>query len=349
MKLHKYQKYLILTVVITIAIIGFYSIQNIFSKKFEPNTIVYSVLFTILVSVSIILVNFPIFDKIKSRYPLNKDLLKSISLGFIITSITASIIITFWVFIFYYTVQGYCENEEIAKYGLNYVIYNNIVTAIIVNLFVGGFVVIRYSTQEWKKAVIEAEKFKRISIESQYATLVNQINPHFLFNSLNALVSLIPQSPDKAVEFVNKFSKIYRYVLDSKDKIVCELKDEIDFMDSYFFLQKIRFGENLIIEKRIDSKLLIQYIPPLSIQLLIENAIKHNEISKTNPLKISIYSSGQYLIVENNLQPIAIKNDSTGIGLKNLTDRYEHLSALIPEFYVLNNHYIAKIPIIADE
>jgi LytS/YehU family sensor histidine kinase len=246
-------------------------------------------------------------------------------------------------------VQGYCENEEIAKYGLNYVIYNNIVTAIIVNLFVGGFVVIRYSTQEWKKAVIEAEKFKRISIESQYATLVNQINPHFLFNSLNALVSLIPQSPDKAVEFVNKFSKIYRYVLDSKDKIVCELKDEIDFMDSYFFLQKIRFGENLIIEKRIDSKLLIQYIPPLSIQLLIENAIKHNEISKTNPLKISIYSSGQYLIVENNLQPIAIKNDSTGIGLKNLTDRYEHLSTLIPEFYVLNNHYIAKIPIIADE
>jgi len=166
---------------------------------------------------------------------------------------------------------------------------------------------------------------------------------------LNALVSLIPQSPEKAVEFVNKFSKIYRYVLDVKDKIVCEIKDELDFADSYCFLQKIRFGESLMIDKHIDSNYLNHFLPPLSLQLLVENAIKHNEISKTNPLEIKIYTQNDFVFVENTLKPKAVKNESTGIGIKNLTDRYAHLSDKIPEFYIKNNIYIAKIPIITEE
>ena len=112
-----------------------------------------------------------------------------------------------------------------------------------------------------RKAVLEAAEYKKKSVESQYAVLVSQINPHFLFNSLNALASLIPQSPEKAVDFVNRFSKIYRYVLDVKDKVVCELKEEMDFIDSYCFLQKIRYGDNLKLEKKIDASSLNKFIP----------------------------------------------------------------------------------------
>ena len=349
MKLLKYQKYIILTFIITATIIGFFSLQNHFAEKCSHVDLFYNILFTILVSTSIILVNFPIFERIKNKFPLNKGMVKSITIGFVITSITAAIIISTWLLIFYLTVNKFYVNEDVLKYGLNYVIFNNIVTAIIVNIFVGAFVIIRYSTLEWKKALIEAEEFKRKSIESQYATLVNQINPHFLFNSLNALVSLIPQSPEKAVDFVNKFSKIYRYVLDVKDKIVCEVKDEIDFMDSYIFLQKIRFGENLIVEKKIESEYLNMFLPPLSLQLLVENAIKHNEISKTNPLQIRIYTNMQFVYVENTVKPISVKHDSTGIGLKNLKDRYMHLSDKKPDFYIQNDLYIAKIPIIFED
>jgi two-component system, LytTR family, sensor kinase len=349
MKLLKYQKYLILTLAITIVIIGFYSILGQFGDRSKNVGLFYNIVFTLLVSINIILVNFPIFEKIKTNYPLNKGFLKSVIIGFVITSITASIIISIWVFIFYYTVTDYCINADVEKYGLEYVIFTNIVTAIIVNVFIGAFTLIRYSTIEWKKALIEAEEFKRRSIETQYTTLLEQINPHFLFNSLNALASLIPQSPEKAVEFVNKFSKIYRYVLDVKDKLVCEVKDELDFADSYCFLQKIRFGENLIIEKNIDSEYLNLFLPPLSLQLLVENAIKHNEISKLNPLKINIHTQNGFVIVENTIRLKSVGNEISGIGLKNLTERYLHLCDKKPAFYIENNVYIAKIPFIIEE
>ncbi|MFN8256131.1 MAG: histidine kinase [Bacteroidales bacterium] len=349
MKLHKYQNYLILSIAIAITVLAFFSIQNILGNKNYSTDVIVEFLFSLLVSINIVLVNFPLFDKIKSGFPFNRKIIPSILIGFLITSITAAAIITVWVFIFYFTINPFCQNEDIERYGIAYVVYNNIITAVVINTFVGAFVVIRHSTREWKKAAVEAEKFKRQSIESQYTTLVNQINPHFLFNSLNALASLIPQSPEKAVEFVNKFSKIYRYVLDARDKIVCEIKDELDFADSYCFLQKIRFGDNLIIEKQISSDCLNKFLPPLSIQLLIENAIKHNEISRANPLKIKIYNTNDFLFVENNLSPKDVKSESTGIGLNNLIERYKHLCNSEPTFNIENEIYIAKLPVITEE
>jgi sensor histidine kinase YesM len=349
MKLQNYKKYLLLTLVITIVIVGFYSIQHSFAKILSYKTLITSILFTILVTISIILVNFPIFYSIKIYQSPKKGIIKNILAGFIITSATAAIIISIWVMIFYALVDQYYENEDVKRYGLNYVLFNNIITAIIVNFFVGAFTVIIHLASEWKKTLIETEEQKRVIIESQYAALLSQINPHFLFNSLNALVSLIPESPEKAVEFVNRFSKIYRYVLDSKDKIVCELKDELDFADAYCFLQKIRFGDNLIIEKKIDYQYLGLFLPPLSLQSLIENAIKHNEISKISPLQINIYIRDGFINVENKLTPKVGKSGSTGIGLKNLSDRYLHLCKEKPDFYIENNFYIARLPLIKEE
>ena len=126
-----------------------------------------------------------------------------------------------------------------------------------------------YLFKKWKNSLVLAANLEKANIQSQFEALKSQINPHFLFNSLSVLSSIIPTDPEKAVDFVNKFSKIYRYVLDVKDEIVIELKDELDFVMSYIFLQKIRFGENLKIVANIDAKVLNNFVLPLLLQLLI--------------------------------------------------------------------------------
>jgi LytS/YehU family sensor histidine kinase len=166
---------------------------------------------------------------------------------------------------------------------------------------------------------------------------------------MNTVYSLIDTYPDKAKEFISMFSKTYRHVLDVKEKIVVSLKEEIEFLNSYIFLQKIRHEGNLEISINIDAQKLNNYIPPLSLQMLVENAIKHNIVSGKMPLKIHIYINEEYLYVKNNLQLKTDIPESTKIGLNNLTKRYKHISERIPDFYIRDNEYIARIPIINEE
>ena len=204
----------------------------------------------------------------------------------------------------------------------------------------------RESFLEKKKLLLEKEQLEKENIISQYETLKNQINPHFLFNSLNVLSSLIHEDINKAEEFIDDFASVYRYVLDVSTKQVVPLKREMDFIHSYFFLQKIRFGENLKITinmKQDISKLLIL---PLSLELLVENAIKHNAVSKEKPLNVIIEMTDEYIVVRNNLQ---IRNEpiiSTGIGLKNIKERYFLYNKSQPIFLQTNSEFIAKIPLI---
>jgi sensor histidine kinase YesM len=242
MNLKRHQTIFVSVLLITIGVVGFFTIEDLISPEGHDMSIFWSMTFTSLVSISIILVNFPIFDKVKLQFPIRIDIFKRLTIAFLISSFTAAIIITIWVLLFNAIFNEYGEAHGVEEFGLAAVIFDNIVIAVIVNFTVGAIMILRYSIIGWKNSIIEAEQYKRQSIESQYSALVNQINPHFLFNSMNALASLIPQSPEKAVEFVNRFSKIYRYVLDVKDKIVCKIKDELDFLDSYCYLQKIRFG-----------------------------------------------------------------------------------------------------------
>jgi len=202
---------------------------------------------------------------------------------------------------------------------------------------------------KWKKTLILSTLLEKENIQSQFETLKNQVNPHFLFNSLNALSSIITENPEKAVEFVNKFSSIYRYVLDVKDLTSVELKEELDFVKSYIYLQKIRYGENLHVILNIDKQKLNSRIMPLSLQVLVENAIKHNEISDVYPLRIEITNIDDYLIVKNNLQKISYNLDSPKIGLKNLTERYKLVSNSKPYFHQTGNEFIAGIPLLTDE
>lgn len=175
----------------------------------------------------------------------------------------------------------------------------------------------------WKQAAIDIERMKTEQVASQYESLKNQVNPHFLFNSLNALSSLVYDDQKAAVLFIRKLSEVYRYVLDKKDQEVVPVKDEMAFVQSYIFLQKIRFGDNL--ELTIEGEEIAGFVPPLAIQVLVENAIKHNVVSTAKPLEIKIIYKRADVVVSNIINLKKTK-DSTGTGLENLKARYAYLS-----------------------
>ena len=135
---------------------------------------------------------------------------------------------------------------------------------------------------------LENEELKREALQSQFESLKNQLSPHFLFNSLTALKILINEAPDTAQNYVNSLSKALRYTLQSNEKQLVTLKEEMDFMESYLFLIRMRFDTNLLVNTSINAKYLSHRLPPLTIQTLVENAIKHNEISRRSPLRIDI-------------------------------------------------------------
>jgi len=179
---------------------------------------------------------------------------------------------------------------------------------------------------EWRKSAIEAEQLRSEKFASQYQSLKDQLNPHFLFNSLNALSNLVYEDADKSAAFIQKLSKIYRYVLDVQQEELVELDRELDFAQNYLELQKIRFEENLTFTIAVPNCKGC-FLPPLSLQLLLENAIKHNEASQDNPLFISILQKGEELWVTNTFQPKTSQNEpSTGVGLENIMSRYKLLS-----------------------
>jgi sensor histidine kinase YesM len=177
---------------------------------------------------------------------------------------------------------------------------------------------------QWRKAELEKEVIKREHIASQFESLKSQVNPHFLFNSLNALTALVHKDQDLAVQFIQQLSKVYRYVLDTQKKETVSLKTEIEVLEAYIFLLKIRFGANLNTNLNVPKSEKL-FIAPLVLQMLVENAIKHNIVSKSKPLTIDIFIENKNIIIMNKLQ---IKNNAaepSGIGLANIKARYQYL------------------------
>ncbi len=192
-------------------------------------------------------------------------------------------------------------------------------------------------------------KLEKETIRSQFETLKNQVNPHFLFNSLNVLSSLISQEPLMAEKFTEQLSKVYRYVLENKDNDTVPLSTEIDFINSYTFLLEIRFKDKVRTKINIEEKYFHSLIPTLALQLLIENAIKHNTFSKKQPLTIDIFIDCKGLLcVENNYQFRQTTGNLpfTGIGLQNILNRYSILSDKIPFFGIENDKFTAKLPLL---
>lgn len=237
------------------------------------------------------------------------------------------------------------------KTWADFLAYDNFRLLLLVGLCFSLFINAIYEgllvQEQLTASVIEAEQYKKASLEAQYQNLKTQVNPHFLFNSFNTLMTLIEESPDKASNFLQELSDVYRYVLTAQKKDWVTLEKELEFIDSFVYLLKMRFEENLNIDIKIEPSELRTGIPPLTLQMLVENAIKHNEITATAPLSIRIYTKGEELIVENNKQIRKTVINSTKIGLRNIQNRYQFLSS---KRVIVQNEpktFTVRLPLIA--
>jgi sensor histidine kinase YesM len=194
---------------------------------------------------------------------------------------------------------------------------------------------------------LENEKLRREALQSQFESLKNQLSPHFLFNSLTALKTLIREAPETAQNYVNSLSRALRYTLQSNEKQLVTLREEMDFMDSYLYLIKLRFDTNLSINIGISEELSSFMLPPLTVQTLVENAIKHNEISKENPLVIHIETTvTERLSVWNEIQEKITEEEGTGIGLANLSMQFQLLSGGDIVISNQENRFRVEVPLI---
>ncbi len=208
---------------------------------------------------------------------------------------------------------------------------------------------IKERTRELTEANTRLLELQKTNLQSQFEVLKQQVNPHFLFNSLNVLASLIKVDPDLAESFTEKLSKVYRYVLENKEKDMVSLSTEIDFINSYIFLLNIRFKGKIFVKINLEDIKPEMMILPMALQILVENAIKHNTFSRTEPLHIDIsVDSDNFLVVTNNLRLRESYVQSTGIGLTNIQNRYKLITDKEPFFEKADKRFIARIPLIME-
>jgi two-component system LytT family sensor kinase len=199
--------------------------------------------------------------------------------------------------------------------------------ALLFSYLVAGFYETRYFIYEWSKSVSEAEDLKKLNLQIQVDSLKNQINPHFLFNSLNTLSSLVNTDRAKAEKFIDEMSNIYRYVLQNNEKDFITLEDELKFIHSFVDLLRTRYEHAIEVDFSVDDICLSYLLPPLTLQLLVENAVKHNVVSISKPLKIRIFTDeSRQLVIENNSQPKTTSVRSNKLGLTNIFTKYRLLN-----------------------
>ncbi len=223
-------------------------------------------------------------------------------------------------------------------------IMNGIWSAML-SMIIGLMVTASVSLRHLKQTTEENEQIKQQMIQSQYETLKNQVNPHFLFNSLNTLMTMIPTQPDTAVRFVEEMSKVFRYALQHSSDNTVDLETELKVVRSYLFLNEQRFDGKLITDIRIGNAAMQRKVITQSLLMLVENAIKHNELSHEHPLSVHISEDGTYLVVANTLQRKALVEHSTRIGLDNIRKRYA-LATSIPVVIDEGKEFVVKIPLL---
>ena len=216
-----------------------------------------------------------------------------------------------------------------------------------INLFMHILNGIFVFMKEYKTKQLEAEELKRINTQAQLQLIKNQVNPHFLFNNLNVLSGMVMKDNPDANKFIEEFAKVYRYILNSQDKELVPLAMELEFIKPYIFLLEKRFPESISINLDIEQKYLPQYIVPASLQMLVENATKHNVLSKAKPLEITIaVNKNGDLFVKNNLQVKPQVEDSMQVGLKNIQQRYAIITGKNIDIIKDSNSFTVTLPLI---
>jgi two-component system, LytTR family, sensor kinase len=216
---------------------------------------------------------------------------------------------------------------------------------VLINLIVYMFLHLLFQNYQTQQIAVELERTQAVNLGAQYELLKQQVNPHFLFNSLNTLKSMVDIQDPQSSDFILKLSDFYRFTLESRKMDLISLREELQILDSYVYLLKARFEDGFVMLNEIDPKQYDSAIPPFTLQLLIENCIKHNVVSLDKPLKIKLYTEGDFLVIENQIQ---LKRGalSTGVGLDNINQRFMHLIHREIEIDKTETIFKVKIPMI---
>ena len=265
--------------------------------------------------------NMAFFDYMERRQWKNGDTIKRIVSGIIGATIITLVGLFLLRLLTAMVMNGATFDEFISSetwQGYNFGLW---ITLLIISVFH-----VIYFYNSYQKNKIKEQKVIAGTASAKFDALKNQLDPHFLFNSLNVLTSLIEENPKNAQKFTTSLSKVYRYVLEQKNKDLITVDEELNFARTYMSLLKMRFEDSIIFEIPDQASNPESKVVPLSLQLLLENAVKHNMVTSSKPLHIKIYESGSMLVVENNLQPKQIVKKSSGVGLENIKQRYKLLS-----------------------
>lgn len=247
-------------------------------------------------------------------------------------------------FVLYIFIEIYHQGDFWLNMKNNWL--GNLIIPISITIFITIILHGREFFMSWRQTAVNLEILKSENIATKYESLKNQVNPHFLFNSLNALSSLVYSDQDRAVDFIRKLSEVYRYVLDHQMDEVVTLEEELEFVESFVFLNKIRFGENLKVDLGDFSPQDKYMIPPLALQMLLENCFKHNVVSKDNNLHVDIYLEDGFVVVKNNLNPKKVAEHSSGLGLNNIKSRFSFLTEKAVEIIESEDAFAVKIPLL---
>jgi len=333
----KYSHLGVLAGILALALLITFVFFSTYEKGFKGFIVSYS--WMVVICATQWLGNSYIYRLLDNKYSWRDHLLKRAiygSLAIIAYSATAYMVVQ--VIMFKLVVGSLPENPVSWGLRTSYI-------AILISLLVSLIVVVVAFFQNWKHSLLEAERFKTEMLQYKYEALQNQINPHFLFNSFNVLSDLVYEDKKKAVAFINQLSQLFRYVLDSREKEMVPIQEELEFIEAYSYLLQTRFEDKLIIRQDFRAKE-NEMIVPMTLQLLIENCVKHNEISGGQPLTVSITREGEMLKVENNLQLKAGGTDSKKTGISNIMQQFSFFTDRKVVITETDSLFAVEVPII---
>lgn len=308
------------------------------------NDLLLNLQYTLLYTASLYLVNAFLFVFLDKIFFENRFSVKRIILSFFL-SLGLTICVIFLLRFFEEVIVKANSMEEFLKeeHASNYIV--SVIITIIISLFVHAV----YFYRSYQENRVKEQKIIAGTASAKFESLKNQIDPHFLFNSLNVLSSLIEENPDSAQKFTSSLSKIYRYVLEQRDKELVSVEEELAFAKTYMNLLKMRFENSIFYELPEKVNNPEAKVVPLSLQLLLENTVKHNVVSEKKPLHIRIFEEGNYLIVQNDLQKKEVLKDRQGVGLQNIINRYAILTERKVSINQTDKEFTVALPILTKQ
>ena len=342
MKLKRFYKFLLACVTISVSInlINAYFRGRLLGWETEAEAFLINLLFTVVLTVG----NEWWFDYLSKRISWRNQSVKRLiygAVGSVIVTMILLAILNFVVSVVIYdsSIQEFLNDQETEWY-----VFGLIITLIVSSIY---HAIYFYKASQAQK--VNEQKSIARSATAQFDALKNQLDPHFLFNSLNVLVSLIEENPKAATKFTTSLSKVYRYVLEQRNKELVSVDEELKFARTYVGLLKTRFEDSIEIEIPDQGSIENVKVVPLSLQLLIENAVKHNIVSSNKPLKLKIYEQDQFLVIENNLQKKQVIKESSGVGLQNIESRYRLLTNRQMTINETTDTFKVSVPILTNQ